>query len=146
MVKSDAAKEITGAVTDLGWLSEPSLQNRFLHNSCHERWIGTLKSGIRAAVLQSGFPEKIVDWSVPYSSIALTLKQPCPIHKHERDASGITLPVFKHKEEWTCWQAHHDGEPFSGKRPVYGQLVYFLDDKSHTLMPVSYTHLTLPTN
>jgi len=135
MVKSDAAKEITSAVSDLGWLSEPSLQNRFPHNSSHERWIGTLKSSIRAAVLQSGFPDKIVDWSVPYSALSLTLKQPCPIHKHERDASGITLPAFKHKEEWTCWQAHHNGEPFSGKRPVYGQLVYFLDDKSHILMP-----------
>ena len=63
--KSDAAKEITGAVSSLGWLIEPSLQNRFPHNAAHERWIGTLKSVIRASILQSGFPEKIADWSQP---------------------------------------------------------------------------------
>ena len=31
--KSDAASEITNAVEELGWLSEPSLQNRFPHNT-----------------------------------------------------------------------------------------------------------------
>merc|ERR1712183_795683 len=57
LVKSDAASETTAAVRQLGWLLEPSLQNRFPHNAVHERWIGTLKSTVRTAVLQSGFLE-----------------------------------------------------------------------------------------
>ena len=76
--KSDAAKEITGAVSSLGWLIEPSLQNRFPHNAVHERWIGTLKSVIRASILQSGFPEKIADWCSPYAAIALAIAHAQP--------------------------------------------------------------------
>ena len=135
LVKSDAALEITGAVKELGWLPEPSLQNRFPHNAVHERWIGTLKSCIRSAVLQSGFPEQLSEWSIPYASMSLSLKQPCPIHKHERDAAGNVLPAFKHRLKWTCWQAFHGGEEFAGKQPIYGQLCFFLDDKAHTLQP-----------
>ena len=37
VVKSDCAAEITGAVTELGWHPEPSLENRFPHSSEHER-------------------------------------------------------------------------------------------------------------
>ena len=37
IVKSDTAGEITGAVEELGWFSEPTLQNRFPHNAVHER-------------------------------------------------------------------------------------------------------------
>ena len=135
LVKSDAAKEITNAVESLGWFSEPSLQNRWPHNARHERWLGTLKSVIRAAVLQAGWPEKIVDWSVPYSAIALGLKQPCPILDHEKDASGAILAAYSNKANWTCWEAFHKGEKFTGKRPLFGQLIYYLDDRAHTLMP-----------
>ena len=85
LVKSDAASEITAAVRQLGWLPEPSLQNRFPHNAVLERWIGTLKSTVRAAMLQSGFPELRADWAVPYSAMSLAIIQPCPIHTHERD-------------------------------------------------------------
>ena len=76
LIKSDAAREIVGAIADLGWLPEPSLQNRFPHNSVHERWIGTLKSTVRASILQSGFPEVAADWAVPYSSLTLAFDQP----------------------------------------------------------------------
>ena len=38
VLKSDAAAELTGAVKDLGWHSEPSLANKWLHNAVHERW------------------------------------------------------------------------------------------------------------
>ena len=44
LVKSDAAKELTGAVDELGWHREPSLENRWPHNTIHERWHGTYKS------------------------------------------------------------------------------------------------------
>ena len=54
IVKSDCARAIIGAVEELGWLSEPSLANRWPHNTYHERWHGTYKSVIRAAMCQSG--------------------------------------------------------------------------------------------
>ena len=135
LVKSDAAKEITGAVTQLGWHPEPCLANKWPHNASHERWIQTLKSVIRASMLQSGFPEQISEWSAPYSSISLALKQPCTIHEWEKDASGITLEAFRYKENWTAWMAFHEGEEFVGKRPLFGQLIYYLDKKANSLMP-----------
>ena len=55
VVKSDAAPEIMSAVYDLGWHSEPSLANKWPHNTVHERWTGTCKSVIRVSMLQSGF-------------------------------------------------------------------------------------------
>ena len=87
VVKSDAADEITKAVRDNGWLPEPSLPNRFPHNAVHERWIQSVKSVVRAAILQSGFPEVISHWATPFAAIALSLKQPCPIQPHEKDAA-----------------------------------------------------------
>ena len=56
LVKSDVAGEIIKAVESLGWLSETSLANRWPHNAVHERWHGTFKSVLRAAIRQSGFP------------------------------------------------------------------------------------------
>ena len=135
IVKSDAAGEIISAVEELGWFSEPSLQNRFPHNAVHERWVGTLKSTIRSAMLQSGFPERAAEWPVPYASMSLVMSQPCPIHSHERDEAGNIRDAFKHRENWTCWQAFHGGEDFAGKRPNFGQLCYYLDSRQHTLMP-----------
>ena len=57
IVRSDAAKDLTLAVSDLGWHPEASLENRWPHNHQHERWHGTYKSVLRACMLQSGFPE-----------------------------------------------------------------------------------------
>ena len=67
--------------------------------------------------------------------MALALRQSCPIHPHERDAAGNVLDAFKHKLKWSCWEAFHDGEPFEGKQPIFGQLVYYVDDKADTLQP-----------
>ena len=36
VVKSDAAGDITQAVVDLGWHPQPSLANRWPHNTVHE--------------------------------------------------------------------------------------------------------------
>ena len=63
LVKSDAAKELTKAVSDLGWHPEPSLENKWPHNERHERWIGTYKSVFRASMLQSGFPNEAWDFA-----------------------------------------------------------------------------------
>ena len=38
LVKSDAALSLTGAIHDLGWHAEPSLENRWPHNTAHERY------------------------------------------------------------------------------------------------------------
>ena len=76
-----------------------------------------------------------MEWSVPYAAMALALDQPCPLLKHEKDDAGNVQEAYKHKANWTCWQAMRKGEPFCGKRPIFGQLVYYLDDKQHTLEP-----------
>ena len=56
IVKSDADKAITGAVAELGWMSEPSLERRWPHNTRQERVHGILKGCARAALVQSGLP------------------------------------------------------------------------------------------
>ena len=110
LVKSDEAKEITSAVSQLGWLAEPSLAYRFPHNSIHERWIGSVKSTIRGTFLQSGFPERVADWSVPYSTVSLAISQPCPIHPHERDAAGKSL------KQHCIGRTGHVGKRFTAAR------------------------------
>ena len=137
MVKSDAAKEITSAVEELGWHPEPSLQNKWPHNATHERWIGTHKSVIRANMLQSGFPEPAWDWSVPYSSIALSVRQRAPIHAWEKDAAGNVQDQYKHKEGLTCWEVHHNGDKFLGPSQPFGRLMYYLNRAGHPLMPTT---------
>ncbi len=52
IVKSDAAGEITGAVKQLGWHTEASLENRWPHNATLERWHGIYKSAVCAAVTE----------------------------------------------------------------------------------------------
>ena len=56
VVKSDCAPELIKAAELLKWLPIHSLENRWPHNSVHERWQGTLKSVQRACLFQSGFP------------------------------------------------------------------------------------------
>ena len=51
IVKSDADTAITGAVTQLGWHTEPSLANTWPHNARLERAHETLKSVQRASIL-----------------------------------------------------------------------------------------------
>ena len=103
LVKSDDAKEITNAVKQLGWLTEPALPNRFPHNSHHERWVGTLKSLIRASMLQSGFPEKVASWSIPFATISLSIEQPCPMHPHGKGAVVNILDAYTYNANRTCW-------------------------------------------
>ena len=69
VVKSDAAPEIIGAVQDLGWHSEPSLANKWPHNTQHERWGQSVKSVCRANMLQSGLPMKVSPWCMMFSAV-----------------------------------------------------------------------------
>ena len=137
MVKSDAAPEIMSAVYDLGWHSEPSLPGKWPHNTEHERWGQSVKSVCRANMLQSGLPTKVVPWCMMYSAIALAADQPCPIHAHERDAAGNVLPEYAYKENRTCWQEHWDGVDFPGLNGLFGQLCYYRDPTTHSMMPNS---------
>ena len=70
-----------------------------------------------------------------YASMILSFDKPCPIHPHERNAVGDVLPEFRYKERRTCWQEHHDGEKFLGVIALSGQLCFYLDRSTHSLMP-----------
>ena len=117
----------------------------------HERWIGTLKSVIRANMMQSGFPASAWDFAMQFSAIALSIAKPAPIHAWEKDATGAILTEFQHKENQTCWEAHHDGAAFSGPRQLFGRLVHYWTRNGHPLMPTAAPGLfivafsTLPT-
>ena len=121
VVKSDAAGEITGAVHDLGWLSEPGIENKWPHNAIHERYQSTLKSVIRSAMGQSGFPTDAWDHAVAYSGVALSITQHAPLYTHEKDAAGNVLPEFQHKVGKTCWEVLHNAT-FSGPIQTFGRL------------------------
>ena len=95
LVRSDAAREITNAVRELGWHAEPSLENKWPHNAAHERYQGVLKSVTRAGMLQSGFPRKAWDLCISYCSVALPVTQLAPIHSWEKDAAGNVLDAHK---------------------------------------------------
>ena len=83
MVKSDAAKEIIGAVEHLGWHSIPSLENTWPHNTVHERHQGKRKGVQRASMLQSGIPEPGWDVAATCSCIVLTIVELAPILPYE---------------------------------------------------------------
>ena len=114
LVKSDAAIENTGVLDDLGWHREPSLENKWPHNTIHERWHATYKSVVRACMLQSGFPSTAWDLVVGYAAIALSVTQTAPILPWEKDAGGNVLDDFKQKASQNCWEAHHGGQPSEG--------------------------------
>ena len=124
MLKSDAAKELTGAAAELGWHSIPSLENRWPHNAVHERWHATFKSVLRAALLQSGFPERAWDLAVTYSSTALAITQRAPLLPSERDASGQVLESCADKACSSCWEIHNGGDPFGGPIQPFGRLIF----------------------
>ena len=86
-------------------------------------------------MLQGGFPAKAWDWSISYSSTALAITKPAPILPQERDAAGNVLEALEWKTKMTCWQAHHDGTPFSVPIQPFGRLCWYLDKSGHTLMP-----------
>ena len=136
VVKSDAAKEITNAVSQLGWHSEPSLENRWPHNAAHERWVGTLKSSIRSSMLQSGFPVAAWDLCCSFAAVALSIVKAAPIHEWERSANGSVLPEFADKQRKTCWELHFN-ERFPGPRQPFGRLCFYLhrDVSRHPMAP-----------
>ena len=118
---------------------DTTLPNKWPHNANHERSIGTFKSCMRAAMLQSGFPAKNWDFAVPYCSVALPVTHWAPILPTEQDADGNLLPAYKEdKENRTCYEAHHKGLQFYGPMQPFGRLCFYLDrQRSHPLMSVT---------
>ena len=55
MSKRDNERELEAACQQLGWVSEPTLANRWPHGSVLERDIWTLEKVAKAVHLQSGF-------------------------------------------------------------------------------------------
>ena len=92
-MKSDEDKAILEAVRGLGWHDEPSLPNRWPHNTIQERYHGTYKSVWRAVNLQAGTPKQAWDHSVEYASTALAFSQKAPLLPWEKDASGNVLAL-----------------------------------------------------
>ena len=133
LVRSDAAREITSAVSNLGWIAEPSLENRWPHNAVHERWQATLKSVIRAAKLQSGIPTAAWHLLASYAAISLAITQDAPIYPHERGADGRVLDQFSFKLGRTCWEVLSKGDPFTGPLQPFGRLCYYWNHKAHPL-------------
>ena len=135
LCKLDAEAGILEAVQHLGWFPEPSLANRWPHNTVHERWHGTFKSVCRASLAQSGFPTAAWGIEVPFAATALSVTQPAPILPHEKDAAGNVLQEHEHKVNKSCWHVHH-GEPFPGPLQPFGRLIYYLS-RDHPMEPTT---------
>ena len=107
ILKSDAAQELTGAAEALKWLPEPSLPNRWPHNSRLERDVRTVKEAMRSVHYQAGFDHELWPISFRYAAMALNFKQQAT-----------------YKPEVTQWEAV-SGEPFNGPQVPLGALVYY---------------------
>ena len=106
MFKSDRGRELEAACQQLGWVSEPTLANRWPHNSVLERDIRTLQEVARAVHLQSGFQIRPGLW--PHSCVYAKLKDA----EHTRYVAAV-------------------GSEFPGRRLLLGQLVFYRTDPSH---------------
>eukprot|EP00973_Karenia_brevis_P029925 4126179-Karenia_brevis.AAC.1 len=45
----------------------------------------------------------------------------------ELDASGKSLEGYVQKQNWSPWQAHHDGDNFLGPMEPFGRLCFYKD-------------------
>lgn len=76
MVKSDQAREVRLATSQLGFVFEGTLENRHPHNSVLERDIRTLEEVTRACHLQAGFDtiEGLWQHSVEFAATTISAK------------------------------------------------------------------------
>ena len=80
--KSDCAKELEGARLQMTWVAQPTLPNKWPHNSVLERDTRTIEEATRAVHLQSGFQIRPGLWvhscsnahSCSYAAFVLNLK------------------------------------------------------------------------
>ena len=97
-----------------------------------------MKACVRAAMAQSGFPDKTWDMAARYGGIMISVARKATILPWERNDDGTVKAGCQHKLKQSCWEAFHRGEPFTGPIKPFGCLVYYLDrDDKHPLMPTT---------
>ena len=133
VVKSDRDEAITNAVVEMGWNPEPSLSH-WPHNTVHERFHQSLKSSVRANLLQAGMAADPAAWAecTIYSTIALALSSTPPILPHE-----VGTPAEQLKLRQSSWECFHGGEAFTGPDEPFGRLCYMRDRDASAVGPNS---------
>ena len=109
--KSDCAKELEGARLQMTWVAQPTLPNKWPHNSVLERDTRTIEEVTRAVHLQSGFQIRPGLWvhSCSYAAFVLNLKHVLKDSDNTRYVSAV-------------------GSEFTGRCLLLGQLVYYRTD------------------
>eukprot|EP00435_Cladocopium_sp_Y103_P060485 s1600_g22.t1 len=126
VAKSDAAAELTEAISYLGWLPDPSVPNDEVHNAKLERGIRSIKEGVRSIMLKSRLPHQFWPRAIEYFCTAHSFSTQAPIHPNETDESK------NEKSTQTCYEAA-TGETFTGLKLPFGVLVYYKPPKHREL-------------
>ena len=111
MFKSDNAKELDAACQQMSWVPEPTLANRWPHNSVLERDIRSIQEITRAVHLQAGFAIRPGLWShsAVFGTFVLNLKHSIAGQETTRYIAAT-------------------GTEFPGRKLLLGQLVYYRTD------------------
>ena len=111
MFKSDNAKELDAACQQMSWVPEPTLANRWPHNSVLERDIRSIQEITRAVHLQAGFAIRPGLWShsAVFGTFVLNLKHSIAGQETTRYIAAT-------------------GKEFPGRKLLLGQLVYYRTD------------------
>ena len=126
VAKSDAAAELTEAISYLGWLPDPSVPNDEVHSAKLERGIRSIKEGVRSIMLKSGLPHQFWPRAIEYFCTALHFQhKPQSIQtklmnqklkRARRHAMKRQLekpfPVSNSLLESLCTISHHNTESF----------------------------------
>ena len=111
MFKSDNARELEAACTQMSWTPEPTLANRWPHNSVLECDIRSIQEVTRAVHLKAGFAIRPGLWghSAVFATFVLNLKHNLAAREETRyvAATGVESP---------------------GRRLLLGQLVFYRVD------------------
>ena len=110
MMKSDQAHEFTASCSQLGFQHEPTLENRWPHNSKLERELRTIEEISRAVHLQAGFHTFQDLWPLSVTHAAFMIS--C---FHKTPGSEVTRFELA------------TGSPWKGRDILLGQLVYVRD-------------------
>ena len=113
MVKSDQAREVRLATSQLGFVFEGTLENRHPHNSVLERDIRTLEEVTRACHLQAGFDtiEGLWQHSVEFAATMISAKHVASGREQTRHMLAV-------------------GKEFEDRSLLLGQLVHYRADPS----------------
>ena len=109
---------------ELGWHPETSLPNVWPHNTILERHVEVLKGTHRANILQCGGEIDAWPAAIQHAATVVTITKTAPILPSEQNAAGQPRPEFEWKAKLTCWEAHHNGEPFTGPIEPFGRLCW----------------------